>query len=103
MRNAITVMNAKGGVGKSTLTLTMAETLSVHHSKKVLVVDSDAHASISTMLISPDSFETIQGQGGTGRKGQRGRGSLSHRSTSRVGVVNNPESLAGASLCQPSP
>jgi len=52
MRNAITVMNAKGGVGKSTLTLTMAETLSVHHDKKVLVVDSDAHASISTMLIS---------------------------------------------------
>jgi chromosome partitioning protein len=65
MRNAITVMNAKGGVGKSTLTLTMAETLSVHHDKKVLVVDSDAHASISTMLISPDSFETIQGRGGS--------------------------------------
>jgi chromosome partitioning protein len=65
MRNAITVMNAKGGVGKSTLVLALAETLSAQHDKKVLVVDSDAHASISTMLISPDWLATIQGQSRT--------------------------------------
>ena len=65
MRNSITVMNAKGGVGKSSLVLTLAETLSAHHEKKVLVVDSDAHASISTMLISPDWLATIQGQSRT--------------------------------------
>jgi chromosome partitioning protein len=62
LRNIITVMNAKGGVGKSSLVLTLAETLSAHHSKKVLVIDSDAHASISTMLISPEWLTTIQGQ-----------------------------------------
>jgi len=65
MRNSITVMNAKGGVGKSSLVLTLAETLSAHHGKKVLVIDSDAHASISTMLISPDWLATIQGQSRT--------------------------------------
>jgi len=65
MRNSITVMNAKGGVGKSSLVLTLAETLSAHHGKKVLVIDSDAHASISTMLISPEWLATIQGQSRT--------------------------------------
>ena len=65
MRNSITVMNAKGGVGKSTLVLTLAETLATHHNKKVLVIDSDAHASISTMLIAPDWLRTIQAQGRT--------------------------------------
>jgi chromosome partitioning protein len=65
MRNSITVMNAKGGVGKSTLVLTLAETLATHHDKRVLVIDSDAHASISTMLIAPDGLRTIQAQGRT--------------------------------------
>src|SRR5438094_9204519 len=65
MRNSITVMNAKGGVGKSTLVLTLAETLAAHHDKKILVIDSDAHASISTMLMSPNWLSTIQGQGRT--------------------------------------
>src|SRR5688572_1803050 len=65
MRNTVTVMNAKGGVGKSTLVLTMAETLSVHHAKKVLVIDSDAHASISNMLISGDWFATLQDSSNT--------------------------------------
>jgi chromosome partitioning protein len=65
MRNAISVMNAKGGVGKSTLVLTLAETLSVNHGKKVLVVDSDAHASISNMLVSFNRCATYQEQGHT--------------------------------------
>ena len=56
MRNTITVMNAKGGVGKSTLVLALAETLSNDHGKKVLVVDSDAQASISHMLLPQDAW-----------------------------------------------
>jgi chromosome partitioning protein len=60
MRNAITVMNAKGGVGKSTLVLALAETLANDHDKKILVVDSDAQASISHMLLPRDRLEAVQ-------------------------------------------
>src|SRR5215475_3140211 len=62
MGNSITVMNAKGGVGKTTLVLAMAETMSVHHELKVLVIDSDAHASLSTMLLPGSWLATIQDQ-----------------------------------------
>ncbi len=44
MRNTVAVMNTKGGVGKSTLVLALAETLSAYHGKNVLVIDSDARA-----------------------------------------------------------
>lgn len=40
MRNTIAVMNTKGGVGKSTLVLAMAETLSAKFGKNVLIVNS---------------------------------------------------------------
>ena len=60
MRNTITVMNAKGGVGKSTLVLALAETLSNDHGKRILVVDSDAQASVSHMLLPQDVLETTQ-------------------------------------------
>ena len=65
MRSTITIMNAKGGVGKSTLVLALAETLSVCHGKRILVVDSDAHASISNMLMRPEWVQTIQAKGRT--------------------------------------
>lgn len=65
MRSTITVMNAKGGVGKSTVVLTLAETLSACHGKRVLVIDSDAHASISNMLMRADWVQTFQAQGRT--------------------------------------
>jgi chromosome partitioning protein len=51
--------------GKSTLVLTLAETLSAVHGKRILVVDSDAHSSISTMLMRPDWVQAIQAQGRT--------------------------------------
>jgi chromosome partitioning protein len=65
MRNTITVMNAKGGVGKSTLVLALAETLSNDHGKRVLVVDSDAQASASHMLLPQGTLETAQTGGRT--------------------------------------
>jgi chromosome partitioning protein len=65
MKNTITVMNAKGGVGKSTLVLALADTLSTHHGKRVLVVDSDAHASVSNMLMPPVSLQATQAEART--------------------------------------
>jgi chromosome partitioning protein len=65
MRNTIAIMNTKGGVGKSTIVLAVAETLSVYHGKNVLVIDSDAQASISTMLMATDSLRKLQNEGRT--------------------------------------
>jgi chromosome partitioning protein len=65
MRNTITVMNAKGGVGKSTLVLALAETLSTFHGKKILVIDADAQASISHMLLPERQLEAVQDEGQT--------------------------------------
>ncbi|MEL6298093.1 MAG: ParA family protein [Pseudomonadota bacterium] len=60
MRNTIAVMNTKGGVGKSTVLLALAETLAAEHQKTVLVVDADAQASISSMLMTPSELYQLQ-------------------------------------------
>ena len=65
MRNSIAMMNTKGGVGKSTLVMAVAETLSAHHRKNVLVVDSDAQSSVSSMLMTVSSLYKLQSEGAT--------------------------------------
>jgi chromosome partitioning protein len=63
MRNTIAVMNTKGGVGKSTLVLAVAETLSAYHGKNVLVIDSDAQATASSMLMTIANLHKLQQNG----------------------------------------
>ncbi len=63
MRNTIAVMNTKGGVGKSTLVLGLAETLSAKFGKNVLIIDSDAQASVSLMLMSAGNLNRLQLEG----------------------------------------
>jgi chromosome partitioning protein len=58
-------MNAKGGVGKSTLVLALAETFAAYHGKSVLVIDADAQASISHLLVRHDPLEAAQSGGRT--------------------------------------
>jgi chromosome partitioning protein len=65
MRNSIAVMNTKGGVGKSTLVLAIAETLSAKFTKNVLVVDADTQASVSLMLMSAGNLHRLQADGAT--------------------------------------
>jgi len=65
MRNTIAVMNTKGGVGKSTVVMGLAEAFSVFDGKSVLVIDSDAQASISSMLMSTNDLYTLQSAGKT--------------------------------------
>lgn len=59
-RNVTAVMNAKGGVGKSTLVLALAETLTALFGKTVLVIDSDSQASVSAMLMTPQRLHDLQ-------------------------------------------
>jgi chromosome partitioning protein len=63
MRNTIAVMNTKGGVGKSTIVLALAETLSAYHGKNVLVIDSDSQASVSSMLMTVPNLHRLQQNG----------------------------------------
>ena len=63
MRNTVAVMNTKGGVGKSTLVLTVAETLSAVFRKNVLIIDSDSQASVSAMLLSAANLHRLQSDG----------------------------------------
>ena len=63
MRNTLAVMNTKGGVGKSTLVLAMAETLSAMFRKNVLIIDSDSQASVSGMLLSAANLHRLQSDG----------------------------------------
>ncbi len=65
MRNSIAMMNTKGGVGKSTLVLALAETLAAYHGKNVLVIDSDAQASVSSMLMTVSNLYKLQSEGST--------------------------------------
>lgn len=60
MRNSIAIMNTKGGVGKSTIVLSLAETLSTFHGKNVLIIDSDSQASVSAMLMNVASLRKLQ-------------------------------------------
>jgi chromosome partitioning protein len=46
----VAVFSAKGGVGKSTTVMMLAEALSGFHGKKVLVIDADPQTSVSVML-----------------------------------------------------
>ncbi len=65
MNNTIAVMNTKGGVGKSTIVLALAETLSADHGKSVLVLDSDAQATVSSMLMTVSDLFKLQRDGRT--------------------------------------
>jgi len=63
MRNTIAVMNTKGGVGKSTMVLALAEALSAFRGKNVLVIDSDAQATVSSMLMTVSNLHRLQNDG----------------------------------------
>ncbi len=65
MNNTIAIMNTKGGVGKSTVVMGLAETFSVFDGKSVLVIDTDAQASVSAMLMSTTDLYNIQSSGRT--------------------------------------
>ena len=65
MSTVISTINLKGGVGKTTTTVAMAEILSGEFRKRVLVVDLDPQTNATVMLMGEKQWEKRNRQGRT--------------------------------------
>ncbi len=61
MAKIISIVNFKGGVGKTTVAVNLAACLSQDFQQKTLLVDLDAQASASQWLLAPHLFEKLAG------------------------------------------
>lgn len=59
MSRVLATINLKGGVGKTTTTVALAEVLSAEFQKKVLVIDIDPQTNATTMLIGEDRWKEL--------------------------------------------
>ncbi|MCS7027017.1 MAG: AAA family ATPase [Bryobacteraceae bacterium] len=62
MARVISTINLKGGVGKTTTTVALAEMLSAEFGKKVLVIDLDPQTNATVMLIGEDNWKNLNDQ-----------------------------------------
>lgn len=65
MTHTIATINLKGGVGKTTTTVGLAEFLSAEFDKKVLVIDLDPQTNATTVLIGEDRWKALNVAGHT--------------------------------------
>lgn len=56
----VSVVNMKGGVGKTTISTGLAETLSARRGQRVLALDLDAQASFTFALLGESGFEEMR-------------------------------------------
>jgi chromosome partitioning protein len=65
MTHVISIINLKGGVGKTTMTVAIAEILAGHFAKRVLVVDLDPQTNATVMLIGEQRWSELNKAGHT--------------------------------------
>lgn len=65
MATVISTINLKGGVGKSTTTVALAEMLSSEFEKRVLVIDLDPQTNATSMLIGDKRWGELNKEGNT--------------------------------------
>ena len=65
MAKRISVINFKGGVGKTTLAFNFAAGLSRYHGARVLLIDMDHQSSLSIVCLGPDRWQRLAEAGAT--------------------------------------
>jgi chromosome partitioning protein len=65
MTHVVSTINLKGGVGKTTTTVALAETYSAYFQKKVLVIDLDPQTNATLMLIGEKRWFELNSKGHT--------------------------------------
>jgi chromosome partitioning protein len=65
MTTVVSVINLKGGVGKTTITVALAEFLVIEHGFKVLVIDLDPQTNSTVALIGEDEWKKRNESGRT--------------------------------------
>ncbi len=65
MGKIVCIANRKGGVGKTTLSIGLAEALVSQHKKNVLIVDLDPQASATEVLLSDEHYTDVLARGAT--------------------------------------
>ena len=65
MAHVISTINLKGGVGKTTVTVALAEILAGDHHKRVLVIDLDPQTNASVALLGEDRWADLNEKGHT--------------------------------------
>ena len=65
MANIISVINLKGGVGKTTTCVALAEFMAAVFDKRVLVIDLDPQTNATTILIGEDRWKDLNDKGHT--------------------------------------
>lgn len=65
MTHVISTINLKGGVGKTTTTVGIAEMLSGVHGRRVLVIDLDPQTNATTILLGEDNWNRLNEAGHT--------------------------------------
>lgn len=59
----LSIMNVKGGVGKTITAVNIAVNLAVYHQKRVLLIDADAQGDATAMLMGVDDPDEFSGGG----------------------------------------
>src|SRR5262245_47944836 len=98
MGNIISIVNRKGGVGKTTLAIALAETFVFEHEFNVLIVDLDPQSSASEALVSERKYKAqVEGKK-TIADYLRQNGTAGRPSLDQV-IIGGRHSLRGRKSC----